>query len=83
MVYAGKHFSGHEYRGLFVTGIHASCSPAMFKAAVSEAFTASANASASTDLSTGSGSSSSIPTPERIVMAQPTWTKSVPSKFER
>ena len=65
---AGKHFSGHEYRTLFVSGLHASCTVVALKAAFSAAITAAGLATH----------------PERVVLSQPMWTTKVqPSRYER
>ena len=64
----GKHFSGHEYRTLFVAGLHASCTLSVLKAAFTTAITVAG-------LSTP---------PERVVLSQPMWTtKGLPSRYER
>lgn len=64
----GKHFSGHEYRALFVTGLHASCTLSALKAAF-----ASALSDKGLDFA-----------PERVVLSQPMWTtKGQPSRYER
>ncbi len=71
--FLGKHYSGHEHRAIFVTGIHSSCSLQILKHAIqlvlSDPFF--------------NGPNNSILTPERVVLSQPMWTKSVPSRFER
>lgn len=50
-----------------MSGIHSSCTLPMFKAAITTAFAERGVAAQ----------------PERVVMSQPVWTKTMPSKFER
>jgi hypothetical protein len=66
---SGKHLPGHENRAIYVSGIHACCTKAVFRSAVSAALT------------TGENNESNQP--ERIIVAQPVWSTRNLDKFEK
>ena len=68
---AGKHFSGHENRALYVTGIHACCPKQFFKTIITDTLVGNEN------------TADPLPAPERILIAQPVWNTRYLEKFER
>ena len=73
---AGKHMAGHERRTVYVHGVHACCSKAVFKAAVVRALTSAA-------AGTGGSEADPLPAPDRILIAQPTWNNRDMERFDR
>lgn len=78
-----KHFSGHEQRTVYLSGVHACCTKAVLKAAIAEALAASGTRTADQEAQEKPADGVVLPPAERILISQPVWSNKFLEKFER
>lgn len=78
-ILSGKHLPGHENRSIYISSVHACCPKAVLKTAIINALTTQSSGNAAEVVE----DVYDLNKPERIVVAQPVWSRSNLDKFER